>query len=279
MKVHNVYNRGSITSTVTSGSAWIGGIIGASYTNSTLSNSYSAGPITSRRNDRIGGIIGGVSGITHESNSYYDQTIIEAQTLTSGYFKPTQAIFNKLNQEDVKGLDKTSLIGTNASLHTNLTADDFVFIKSIGAEALYPQLKVFSNHYSDYVKQDSVISVSSYVFVGEGTAEVPYIIVIAFDMENLSNLVGLGITFENKFFRVKADVPEINLTYGVNFKPIGSDLNNFEGTFDGTGTNFIINITSNEDDQALFGVLGRFGEVKNLSVEGTITGQDNVRTG
>src|SRR5690554_1475726 len=276
MTISNVYNRGGIQSTITSGSAWIGGIIGASYTNTTLHNSYSAGSITSRRNDRIGGIIGGVSGITHESNSYYDQTIIEAQTLASGYFKPTQAIFNKLNQADVRGLDKTSLIGTNALVTTNLSTEDFVFVLSSGAEAFYPQLKVFESHLSDYVQADSLTSVSSYVFVGEGSVDAPYIIVNAFDMENLSKLVELGITFEDKHFRVKSDVVEINLTYGINYKPIGNDAFNFEGTFDGSGTTFVVNITSLANDQALFGVLGRFGIVKNLAVKGSVTGHDNV---
>src|SRR5690554_4073983 len=273
MTINNVYNRGSITSTGT-GQIWTGGIIGASYNNTILSNSYSAGAVVGRTNNRIGGLIGGVSGTTHESNSYYDKTIIEAQLLASNQVIPSQAIFNKLNQEDVKGLEKTLLTGNNAKINSNLNADDFVFIPTAGAETYYPQLKVFESHYSDYVKEDSLESVKSYVFVGEGTVDNPYIIVTSFDMENLSNLVSSGLTFEGDFFKVKDDVSEIDLTYGIIYKPIGNNTNNFEGYFDGTGTNFILNLNSSNEYQGLFGVVGRFSTIKNLSVSGNILGNN-----
>ncbi len=276
MTIRGVYNRGAITSTVTSGSAWIGGIIGASYTNTYLYDSYSAGSIIARRNDRIGGLVGGVSGVTHEENSYYDQAIIDAVLLQSGEVKPTQAIFNKLNQETVRGLSKAYLVGSNGKLYANFSDSVWTFKDNEGAVAYYPQLKVFATHLNDYVKLDSLESVSSYVFVGEGTQQNPYIIVTSEDMQTLSRLVKNGISFTNKHFKVKDDIDEIDLIYGINFEPIGNEVVNFEGIFDGTGTNFILDLKGAQNNVGLFGVLGIGGEVRNVSVSGKVKGLNNV---
>src|SRR5690606_28567449 len=133
-----------------------------------------------------------------------------------------------------------------------------------------------STHLSERVQKDSVESVKSYVFVGEGTFDVPYVIVNKYDMEILSNLVSSGIDFEGIYFKVKEDVSVIDLTYEVNYKPIGSIATQFKGSFDGTHTNFVVKMNTSSNYQGLFGYLGDTAHVKNLSVSGSITGNNFV---
>src|SRR5690606_26178205 len=134
-----------------------------------------------------------------------------------------------LNQETVRGLSKAYLVGSNGKLYANFSDSVWTFKDNEGAVAYYPQLKVFATHLNDYVKLDSLESVSSYVFVGEGTQQNPYIIVTSEDMQTLSKLVKNGISFTNKHFKVKDDIDEIDLIYGINFEPIGNEVVNFEG--------------------------------------------------
>ncbi|CCV64247.1 conserved hypothetical protein (predicted large exoproteins involved in heme utilization or adhesion) [Alteracholeplasma palmae J233] len=268
MTLENVYNRGSIRATVTSGDSWTGGIIGASYTNSTLINSYSAGSVITRTNNRIGGIIGGVSGTTYEENSYYDSTIIEADLLAKGYYAPTKAIFNKENQDTVRPVEKNEL--TNTQL---LDESIFEYVKAKKERVYYPQLRIFSNSKNEQVKKDSLQSVESYIFVGDGTELAPYIIVNKYDMETLSNLVNSGITFKDNYFKVKENVESMDLTFGIDFNPIGSKQNPFEGNFDGKYTRFNVDIKSG-DYTGLFGYTSENASIKNLSVSGKIKGNN-----
>ncbi|NLK11965.1 MAG: hypothetical protein GX312_00030, partial [Candidatus Phytoplasma sp.] len=276
MNISNVYNSGNINATISSGNSWIGGIIGASYTNTILSNSYSAGVILSKTNNYIGGIIGGVSGITYEENSYYDRSIIDAEILKNGYKTPTSAIGNKLDSEDVRKLYKNELTGLNAAANTKLNPEEWTFLATQEIETYYPQLKVFTQHYNDYVKADSLTSVTSFVFVGQGTQTSPYIIVNKDDMDHLSNLVQKGNSFLGTHFKVKEDISSIDLTYGKPYISIGDENHPFEGIFDGTGTNFILNINIQSNNQGLFGSIGVSGVVKNLSTSGNINAQNHI---
>ncbi|HEY8405892.1 MAG TPA: hypothetical protein VIK67_03365, partial [Acholeplasma sp.] len=276
MTIQYVYNRGDITSTVTSGNSWVGGIIGAQYTNSTLSESYSAGAVIARTNSYIGGLLGGVSGTTYEEKSYYDRSVMDAQLLPSGYRVPASAIINKLETDNLKKLYKNELIGLNPLTTTELNPDVWEFVETKDLEAHYPQLKVFSQHYNDYVKEDSKVSVQTFVFVGEGTSGSPYVITSKDDMDSLSALVQRGITFEGAYFKVKDDIDTIDLTYGKPYVSIGTPEYPFEGYFDGYGTNFILNLSNELDSQGLFGVVGEHGVIRNLSVSGSIHARNQV---
>ena len=275
MTIQYVYNRGDITSTVTSGNSWVGGIIGAQYTNSTLSESYSAGAVIARTNSYIGGLLGGVSGTTYEERVIMISSVMDAQLLPSGYRVPASAIINKLETDNLKKLYKNELIGLNPLTTTELNPDVWEFVETKDLEAHYPQLKVFSQHYNDYVK-DSKVSVQTFVFVGEGTSGSPYVITSKDDMDSLSALVQRGITFEGAYFKVKDDIDTIDLTYGKPYVSIGTPEYPFEGYFDGYGTNFILNLSNELDSQGLFGVVGEHGVIRNLSVSGSIHARNQV---
>ncbi|WP_208454243.1 dockerin type I repeat-containing protein [Acholeplasma laidlawii] len=271
--VSYVYNRGMVEGTTTA--TYIGGITGA-HRNGQISQGYSAGVILGKNTGYLGGLIGRIEGTTFESDIYYDASIIDSIVVPTGYNVPIQSIGNKLNQEHIKGLSKTEIVGLKGQSNMTLDSNEWVFIETNGVEAFYPQLKVFSTHLSERVQKDSIESVKSYVFVGEGSFDVPYVIVNKYDMEILSNLVSSGIDFEGIYFKVKEDVSVIDLTYEVNYKPIGSIATQFKGSFDGTHTNFVVKMNTSSNYQGLFGYLGDTAHVKNLSVSGSITGNNFV---
>lgn len=117
---------------------------------------------------------------------------------------------------------------------------------------------------------------------GTGTAEDPYMITNAEELQNLADKVNAGKTFEGEYVKLAND---IDLT-GIEWTPIGggaaiaeadengydksTPTNKFLGTFDGAGYT-IKNLTINADEDfvGLFGHNG--GTVKNFTVEGKVT--------
>ncbi|MFA6843343.1 MAG: hypothetical protein WCR33_02980, partial [Bacilli bacterium] len=268
-----VYNRNRVVSTGTG--TYVGGITG--YLNAgSLSYSYSAGAVIGKNLSYIGGLVGRVNGSTIETDSYYDLSLLEAELLDSNFIIPTSAIGNKLDQDNVTGINKSDMVGDNAKTTMTLGLDEWVYISNDGINTYYPQLECFSDNLNDYVKEDSLQSVKSFVFVGDGNEVSPYIIVNKYDMLNLSELVASGIDFSGMYFKVKDDVETIDLTYGINFISIGSKDCIFDGIFDGKNTRFVLNINDGSDYQGLFGYLGENAIVMNLSVSGEVTGNDFV---
>ncbi|MDY0276569.1 MAG: InlB B-repeat-containing protein [Acholeplasma sp.] len=271
-KISYVYNRNRVEATGTG--TYVGGITG--YLNAgTLDNAYSAGAVIGKNISYIGGLVGRVNGSTLESNSYYDLSLLEAELLKTGFIVPRYAIGNKLDSETVKGINKSDMVGNNGKTNMTLSEGNWVYINNDGVNTYYPQLKVFNENLSDYVKEDSLTSVKSYVFVGDGAEISPYIIVNKYDMNNLSLLVNQGISFEGLYFKVKDNVETIDLTYGINYEAIGTIDYQFKGIFDGKNTRFVVKIDGS-NNQGLFGYVGENGIVKNLSVSGTVNGNNNV---
>jgi hypothetical protein len=266
-QISYVYNRSSVIGT----GNYVGGITG--YLNgSTLDQAYSASIVRGVNESYTGGLIGRVNGITLETNAYYDETIIEADDLSS-QVKPTQAIANKLNYDLVKGVSKSLLIGKS-----QLTLDDqWVFLETQGVDSFYPQLKYFSESNEGYIRDESLLSVRTYVFAGEGIEDSPYIIINEQDMALLSNLVSQGTSFKDTYFRVRRDAYHMMMSLsGLNYQPIGSATHPFEGHFDGSQTNFEMKVSSTDSNYGLFGVTGVNAVIENLSVSGTIEAKDNV---
>ncbi|QWB99410.1 InlB B-repeat-containing protein [Mycoplasmatota bacterium] len=261
-----VYNRSSV---IGSGN-YVGGITG--YLNgSTLDQAYSASIVRGANEAYIGGLIGRVNGVTLETNAYYDETIIEADD-RSAQAKPSQAIANKLNYDLVRGVSKSELIGNN---QLSFDTSNWVFIPTNGIDSYYPQLTYFSESLEGYVKDESVLSVRTYVFAGEGIEDSPYIIINEEDMVLLSSLVSQGTSFNQTYFRVRKDAYELNMGLnGLNYQPIGTLEHPFDGHFNGSQTNFKMNISSTDAYKGLFGVVSSQGLIENLSVSGSLEGQN-----
>lgn len=115
---------------------------------------------------------------------------------------------------------------------------------------------------------------SALTLQGAGTAENPYIVASAKDLESLSAAVNYSgrytvskKAFEGKYFRQTAD---IDMTEVLSFEPIGFDKNStFAGHYDGEN-HTISNLKVNRRDESyagLFGFIEAGGSVRNLILE------------
>ena len=262
-----VYNRNSVLGL----GNYVGGITG--YLNGgTLEQAYSAGIVRGGDVSYLGGLIGRVNGITFEDSSYYDKIMVEADDKATNK-KPTRAIGNKLDQETVKPVLKTNLTGLSS---LSLDSSKWQFRANDGVNAFYPELIVFSESDNDFIKNDSKTSVKSYLFAGEGLVDSPYMITSEYDMKLLASLVNEGMPFTDTYFRVRKDAYVLNMALtGLNYTPIGTNTNPFDGIFDGLGTEFVLDLKGSQY-QGLFGYLGEHAVVKNLSVAGTIDSKSYV---
>ena len=125
---------------------------------------------------------------------------------------------------------------------------------------------------------------------GDGTAINPYKIATANDLREFAKLVNDGETTANAVL-----TDDIDLNPGFTFKedgsysgpdgeephqwtPIGTSINQYRCTFDGDGhtiRGLYIN-SSDNDYKGLFGYVGTRGKVQNLSVSGSVKGNDYV---
>jgi hypothetical protein len=275
--VSYAYNRNNVTGT----SAYVGGIIG--YLNvGTLDNCYSAGTVRGSDQSYVGGIVGRVNGATSQAKCYYDASIIEADMSASGA-KPIRSVGNSLDQNDLRGVEKTyitgtSILTTDTSSTTQLLLDSeaWTLIPNNGIDAFYPQLKVFAAHEKSAVKADSLQSVTSYIFAGKGEELAPYIIVNENDMKLLSDIVQSGNNFSGIYFKVRNNAQEFDMTLdGLDYNPVGNLLHPFNGYFDGSGTNFLLDLNNPSlSYQGLFGCLGSSAHIYRLSVSGSVSGGD-----
>ena len=105
---------------------------------------------------------------------------------------------------------------------------------------------------------------------GAGTEEAPYLI------ENLNNFLYFAQNHEKgTYYKLEADI-DLKGNGKNPWTPIGSGEKPFEGTFNGNGhTVSGLAVSDNtKDNQGLFGV--NAGTIENLTVEGSVTGKDNV---
>ncbi len=129
---------------------------------------------------------------------------------------------------------------------------------------------------------------------GDGSKEKPYLIESIEDLVKFSEKVNGGETFEEKVVKLKVNLDfsndisyvdstrkdygningineteelKVELTTGTGFKPIGTDSNNFNGTFDGGGhTIKNIYISATDNYVGLFGMTGEKSNIKNIEI-------------
>src|SRR5690606_18100707 len=120
--------------------------------------------------------------------------VIDAYIQPAGYVKPTQAIANKLETENLKKLYKYDLIGLSTLKNFELEEASWIFNEIDNLNAYYPGLKYFSESLNEKARIDQLQAISTHVFIGEGTLNSPYIFISKDDMNNLANLVRYGYT-------------------------------------------------------------------------------------
>ena len=112
-------------------------------------------------------------------------------------------------------------------------------------------------------------------WTGSGTEADPYVITTEAGLNDLATNVSNGTVYNDTYFKLGASITVTNWT------PIGQkgSNNKFAGTFDGNGQTVTINNINSSLGSAFGGYAGFFGAVKgatikNLTVDGTITGAD-----
>ena len=100
-----------------------------------------------------------------------------------------------------------------------------------------------------------------------------YQISTAAELEEFRDKVNNGETDANTRAVLTANIDLNNKPW----YPIGSDSNEYTGTFDGNGKTISgLYIDSSDNDQGLFGYVGTRGTVQNLTVSGSVKGDDYV---
>lgn len=97
------------------------------------------------------------------------------------------------------------------------------------------------------------------------------------ELEVFRDSVNSGDAYEGKTVTLTADI-DLNGSEENPWTPIGTSSNQFQGAFDGGGhkiTGLYIN-DSSSSAQGLFGCIGEGGTVKNLGVDGSVTGDSSV---
>ena len=299
-------NTGSIT-----GNDNVGGITG---TNSgTVNRSDNAGAVSGR--DNVGGITGNNSETGKVDNSKNTGTVTGNGTGTGGIAGTNDgALKNDTNTAPVTGKDDVGgITGTNGTGGTveGCTNSGNVSKTEEGSGKPGAVIGNNLNENADAVKDDYYQTTDEinkgitgigegigegqdpegitsgetpenpnkpkFPFEGMGTPEDPYRMKDKNDLENLRGLVNGGEDFEDIYFKITADTPiDLGGSAENPWTPIGTEDNPFKGTFDGDGhtiTGLYID-QKDEDNQGLFGV--NEGTIKNLTVEGIVTGKDNV---
>ncbi|MCH5211657.1 MAG: hypothetical protein J1G06_01445 [Oscillospiraceae bacterium] len=119
---------------------------------------------------------------------------------------------------------------------------------------------------------------------GDGTADNPYQISNVKDLTDLAEAVNGGETYSGKHFELTDD---INLGgESMPWTPIGQDTESkqddfqgfkFSGIFDGANHKITgLYINSQKDYQGLFGYIEKNGIIQNLSVDGSVSGENYV---
>ena len=267
-RVTNCYNTGSVSGPDSGDSNRVGGVVG--YNSGTVENCYNTGTVTGPDigyNNAVGGVVGYNSSSGNVTNCYNTGTVtgpdsgsgnsvggvvgLNNSTVTGCYF---------LQQGELQGIgDGSGTTGATAVTTLDALCENFendnTNTWTISDILNRPVLK--DNHEDD------------------GTKDHPYEIFTATQLENFRDLVNR----ENGNPAAWAVLMEnITLNSSEEWTPIGSFSNSYEGTFDGNGKtieNLYINNTSS-DYQGLFGYVSGSGKIENLSVSGSVSGNNYV---
>ena len=161
-------------------------------------------------------------------------------------------------------------------------ADAGIYNLNIMAErkTAYERGEIWLNSVSEFENDiaNFTLTVKVIDLQGDGTEETPYLIPNAETLKYVRDKINAdtaGNEWANKYYALTADI-DLNGSEDNQWIPIGNNDVKFTGSFDGRGhtvSGLYIN-NNTEDYQGLFGY--STGQIKNLMVEGTVTGKDYV---
>ncbi len=283
-----------------------GGIVGGTWQGGNIINSYFNGKITSNntgqtsdasQNDRIGGIIGlinqsdGNNSIAKVQNSYATGKITGGTnpSLNGGIIG--EVYNNAYDSSGYTNYYNSNMIKSSAS-YANCKTVDEKELRSIDSKLGSPFVnnnnENLNNGYPVFEWQTNSIPVKPNVnsgFKGKGTAENPYQISSAKDLNRLAELINDEST--NPLFRYAyyvqtndIDLKNVDFTQiGIYYGSDGNTTSNaiFAGSYDGNYHSITnLNIAYSNDYCGLFGRVGEYNHdnsscvVKNLSVTGSV---------
>ena len=259
--ITSCYNNGDVSSTGSN----MGGVCGMS--TNTITGCYNIGSVTGKK------IVGGVCGLNKstltrcyntgtvsgtESNIGGVCGLNDSGTITSCYY-----------------LDGCNGEGTTFNdLGTAISAEDFVVEKTFVDWD-------FTNIWEmSWLGRPILSSNPETNLRGTCTETNPFIVPDLEMLELIYDEVNAGRDLSGVYFTMTADIDmsgKYNSGSGESWKPIGNESTHFKGDFDGGGhkiTGLYINGT--ESYQGLFGCIGSGGTIRNLSVDGAVTGKSSV---
>ena len=247
--VKNCYNAGAV-----SGRGNAGGI--TAFNNSKIEICYNVGKVSGT--GKVGGIVGDNTG-----NSIFTETNVPG-TATACYYLNTSCstgigqgsgTATALNLTEFKNQSKFSGFD-----FTNIWVMDNVFLGR----------PIFKANPEATIKGDGKTPATAFEIPDLPTLEV------------FRNTVKIGNDFADQFVKVTADI-DMSTKYGAgkaSWTPIaayGEDATtSFKGTFDGGGHVIKVYINTTSDNQGLFCYVAEGGTIKNLGVDGEISGGGNA---
>jgi hypothetical protein len=225
--INSSYSNGNV-----SGANYVGGFAGKN--SGSIRVAYSTGTVTGTKN--VGGFIGSNCESCRIISGYYDKDLNSGLSDHGGEGKATEEM---KSEGFVKELNNVATL--------------FSMKKWTTSEGSYPAL-------GDAV---SAYDIKNY-FSESGTAGEPYLINTPKQLEYVSLLMEFkNLNFNGKYFKLESD---ILLNPSINFTPIGTEANKFQGTFDGDGKTISgIYINSNARYIGLFGYVSS-GMLKNIKI-------------
>ena len=277
--VENCYNTGSV-----SGNS-VGGVVG--YNSGTVENCYNTGSVSGETTVNVGGVVGYNHSDGSVTNSYNTGAVsggeevggVVGQNFGNGivtgcYFLQTNELNNGLNG-----------IGGDSS-NTNATPVDDL-------PELCKKFESVTGWTTSPFCEHPVLKTNPEG--GLGTATHPYEIKTAAQLETFRDIVNGAnrqVKDSDAHAKLMNDInlkdvcgPTLDSGQPVSWTPIGNiideeapDSFGYTGTFNGDGHTisglYIDDSTAN--DQGLFGFVGRSGKVQNLSVSGSVSGNNYV---
>ena len=242
----------------------VGGIVGEVGSHCTVSCCYNTAEVSGR--DSVGGIAGINYVDEHGVTSCYNYGKVNASDSMSGaivgYGGGSTNCYYLEGTADAG--DKGAAVKTEKEFYTLASA-----LNAGGDKWNDYRLSEFGRPRLVNNKENSSGGIS-----GNGKKDAPYLIKSLKDMEAVSDYVNTG-NGANEYFKLTAD---INLGGREKpWTPIGSEENPFKGTFDGDGHTIsgLYTDSAESNNVGLFGYVDG-GTIKNLDVDGTVTGGENV---
>lgn len=124
--------------------------------------------------------------------------------------------------------------------------------------------------YGDYVKPIKIGRLPKMPLAGAGTEADPYLITSVEDWNDLASFISkTANTLQGNFLKVTTDIDFTDKTMS---QMAADGATFFQGTLDGDGKRISgISITNTATYQGVFGVIGEYGTVKNLTLSGELT--------